>query len=194
MQEQDQRLLSKIITRDRRATLPQISADFDAGSSINVTVRPIQRNIIDTGFRSRRSIRVTLLTAGHNTLRLVWAYQHRHSTVYDWKHVAWSDESRFQLNRADGRVRVWRRPHKFMDPTCQQGNVQAGGGSVMIWDVCSWRDMGPMIQLESTLKGDRHGSIMFDHLHPFMTILHSDGLGVFQQDNATPYTFRIATE
>ncbi|GFS81771.1 uncharacterized protein TNCV_2707091 [Trichonephila clavipes] len=59
------------------------------------------------GFRSRRHTRVPLLTARHKTLRLAWARQHRHWTVDDWKHVTWSDESRFQLNRADGRVRVW---------------------------------------------------------------------------------------
>ena len=47
-----------------------------------------------------------LLTAQHKVLRRAWARQHRYWTVDDWKHVAWSDESRFQLYRADGRVRV----------------------------------------------------------------------------------------
>ncbi|GFY35000.1 hypothetical protein TNCV_5043761 [Trichonephila clavipes] len=51
-------------------------------------------------------------------------------TVDDWKHVALSDESHFQLNRADGRVQ--RQPHESMNPTCQQETVQAGGGSVMV--------------------------------------------------------------
>ncbi|GFV05482.1 transposable element Tcb2 transposase [Trichonephila clavipes] len=51
------------------------------------------------------------------------------------KHVAWSEESHLQLNRADGRVRVWRQPHESMDPTYQQGTVQAGGAFVMEWDV-----------------------------------------------------------
>ncbi|GFX03730.1 HTH_Tnp_Tc3_2 domain-containing protein [Trichonephila clavipes] len=57
--------------------------------------------------------------------------QHRHWTFDDQKHIAWSDESRFQWNRADGRVRVWRQPHEYMDLTFQQGTIQAGGGSVM---------------------------------------------------------------
>ncbi|GFX15469.1 hypothetical protein TNCV_3303981 [Trichonephila clavipes] len=39
-----------------------------------------------------------------SALSLAWARQHRHWTVDDWKHVAWSDKSRFQLNR----VGVWR--------------------------------------------------------------------------------------
>ncbi|GBN80718.1 Transposable element Tcb2 transposase [Araneus ventricosus] len=105
------------------------------------------------GFQSRRPTRVPLMTAQHKSLRLAWARQHRHWTVDDWKHVSWSDESRFQLYRADGRVRVWRQPHESMDPTCQQWTVQAGGGSVMVWGVCSWRDMGPLIRLYATLTG-----------------------------------------
>ncbi|GFV28532.1 transposable element Tcb2 transposase [Trichonephila clavipes] len=62
-------------------------------------------------------------------LRLTWAPHHQHWSVDDWKNVACSDESRFQLNRADGRIRVWR--HESMDPTCHQRTVQAGGGSMM---------------------------------------------------------------
>ncbi|GBM02865.1 hypothetical protein AVEN_52041-2 [Araneus ventricosus] len=75
--------------------------------------------------------------------------------IDDWKHVAWSDESRFQLYRADGRVRVWRKPHKSMGPTCQQGTVQSGGASVVVWSLCSWSEMEPLIRLETALTGDK---------------------------------------
>ncbi|GFS50304.1 HTH_Tnp_Tc3_2 domain-containing protein [Trichonephila clavipes] len=95
MQERDQRRLTRTIKRDRRATLPKIAADFNAGPSTSVTVWTIQRNIIDMGFRSRMPTRVPLLTARHKALRLAWAHQHRHWTVDDWKHVAWSDEYHF---------------------------------------------------------------------------------------------------
>ncbi|GFV48188.1 uncharacterized protein TNCV_3554671 [Trichonephila clavipes] len=43
--------------------------------------------------------------------------------VEDWKRVAWSDESRFQLLNADGRLRIWRQAHESMDPACQVGTV-----------------------------------------------------------------------
>ncbi|GFV01088.1 transposable element Tcb2 transposase [Trichonephila clavipes] len=81
-----------------------------------------------------------------------------------------------------------------MDTTCQHVTVQAGGGFVMEWGVCNCCDMEPLIRLETTLTGGRYVSILSDHLHPFMCIVHSDGLGEFQQDNATPHTSRIATE
>ncbi|GBN02935.1 hypothetical protein AVEN_113344-1 [Araneus ventricosus] len=80
------------------------------------------------------------------------------------------------------------------DPVCQQGTVQSGGAALMVWDVCSWRDMGPLIRLETTLTGDRYLSILSDHLLSFMCIVHSDGLGQFQQDNATPHVSRVATK
>ncbi|GBN62814.1 hypothetical protein AVEN_66310-1 [Araneus ventricosus] len=137
MQERNQRRLTRIIKRYRRAILPQIAADFNAGPSTSVSLRTIQQNIIDMGFRSRRPTRVPLMTARHKALRLAWACQHRHWTVDDWKHVAWSDESRFQLYLPDGRGRVWIQPHESMDPACQQETVPAGGGSVMVWGVCS---------------------------------------------------------
>ncbi|GFU82397.1 transposable element Tcb2 transposase [Trichonephila clavipes] len=75
-----------------------------------------------------------------------------------------------------------------MDP------VQAGGDSVTGWGVCSWRDMEPLICLDTTLTDDRYVSILSDLLHPFMSIEHSDELGEFQQDSVIPHTSRIDTE
>ncbi|GFV01418.1 DDE_3 domain-containing protein [Trichonephila clavipes] len=54
--------------------------------------------------------------------------------------------------------------------------------------------MGSLIRLDTTLTGERYVSILSDHLHPFMSIVHSERLGEFQQDNATPHTSKVATE
>ncbi|GBM40856.1 hypothetical protein AVEN_6919-1 [Araneus ventricosus] len=54
--------------------------------------------------------------------------------------------------------------------------------------------MEPLIRLETTLTDDRYLNILPDHLHSFMSIVHSDGLGQFQQDNATPHASRVATK
>ncbi|GBL79204.1 hypothetical protein AVEN_92437-1 [Araneus ventricosus] len=101
----------RILKRDRRTILSQIAADFNDGASTSVSVRTVQRTVINMGSQSRRPTRVPLLTALHKALLLSWARQHYHWTVDDWKHVTWSDESRFQLYRTDARVRVWRQHH-----------------------------------------------------------------------------------
>ncbi|GFX27478.1 transposable element Tcb2 transposase [Trichonephila clavipes] len=78
-----------------------------------------------------------------------------------------------------------------MDLTCQQKTVQAGGGSMMVWSVCNWRDMGSLMHLDRTLTGGRYVSTLSVLLHSFMSIVHSDG--TWGQDNATLQTSRIAT-
>ncbi|GFT67672.1 HTH_Tnp_Tc3_2 domain-containing protein [Trichonephila clavipes] len=69
------------IKRNRRATLPHIAADFNAGPSTSVSARTIQQNTIDMDFRSRRTTRVLLLTVQHKALRLVWVLLHRRLLV-----------------------------------------------------------------------------------------------------------------
>ncbi|GBL84774.1 Transposable element Tcb2 transposase [Araneus ventricosus] len=165
--------------------------DFNDGASTSARVRTVQWTIIHIGSRSQRLTHVPLLIARHKVLYLAWARRHRHWTVDVWKHVSSSDESLFQFSRADGRERVWRQPHESMDPTCQQGTVQSGGVSVMVWCVCSWLDMGPLIRLETTPTGD---SLPLKATHPFKSIVCSDGFGQFQQDNSSPHTSRVATE
>ncbi|GBM11550.1 hypothetical protein AVEN_240684-1 [Araneus ventricosus] len=46
-----------------------------------------------------------------------------------------------------GRMHVYKHgdninnPYWIIHPVCQQGTVQSGGASRMVWNVCSWRDM-----------------------------------------------------
>ena len=51
--------------------------------------------------------------------------------IEEWKNIAWSDESRFLLRHADGRVRTWSEQHESMATFCLVSTVQAGG--VMVW-------------------------------------------------------------
>ncbi|GFX51873.1 DDE_3 domain-containing protein [Trichonephila clavipes] len=64
----------------------------------------------------------------------------------------------------------------------------------MVWSVCSWRDLEPLILIDMTLAGYRYVSILPDHLDPFMSIVHSNRLGEFQLDNVTTHSSRITKD
>ncbi|GFX79593.1 transposable element Tcb2 transposase [Trichonephila clavipes] len=85
-----------------------------------------------------------------------------------------------------------------MDPICELRTVQAGGGYAMVWGVCSWRDMGPLMRLDTTLTSDRYINILSDHLHPFMSIVHSDGhWGISAEQCGIPHfqnCYRVALD
>ncbi len=105
--------------------------------------------------------------------RLQFAQAHQNWTMEDWKNFAWSDESRFQLRHSDGRVRIWRKEHESMDPSCLVSTVQAGGGDgVMVWLIFSWHTLGLLVPIEHCLNTTVYLSIVADHVHPFMTTVY----------------------
>ena len=87
----------------------------------------------------------------------------------DWKNVAWSDESRFQLRHSDDRFRIWRKQHESMAPSCHVSTVQAAGGGVMVWGIFSWHTLGPSVPAEHCLNAAAYLTIAADPVHPLMT-------------------------
>ncbi len=50
------------------------------------------------------------------------------------------------------RVRIWRKGHQSMDPSCLVSMVQAGGGGVMVWGTFSWHTLGPLVPNWASFK------------------------------------------
>ena len=117
-----------------------------------ISERTTRRTLKQMGYSSRRPHWVPLLSVKNWKQRLQFAQAHQKWTIEDWKNVAWSDESRFQLQHSDGRVRIWRKQHKSMYPSCLVSTVQAGGGGVMVSQIFSWHTLGPVVPIEHCLN------------------------------------------
>ncbi len=124
-----------------------------------------------------------VLSTKNRKRRLQFSQAHKNLTLEDWKNVAWSDEFRFLLRHSDVRVRIWRKEHESVDPSCLVSTVQAGGGGVMVWGIFSWHTLGPLVPIEHLLNATAYLSIVADHVHPFMTIVYPSSDGYFQKDN-----------
>ena len=146
-----QRRMGRVV-RDYR-TVTQITTRYNQGLQNTISQRATRRTVKQMGYSSRRPHRVPLLSAKNRKLRLQFAQAHQNWTIEDWKNVAWSDESRFQLRHSDCRVRIWRKQHESMDPSCLVSTVQAvGGGGVMVWGIFSWHTFGPLVPIEHHLN------------------------------------------
>ncbi|GBL90891.1 hypothetical protein AVEN_189497-1 [Araneus ventricosus] len=75
------RRLSRLVKQNRRQTVAQLTAQYNAGPSASVSEHTVQRTLLDTGLCSRRPTRVPLLTKRHRQLRLQWAREHRDWTM-----------------------------------------------------------------------------------------------------------------
>ncbi len=91
-----------------------------------------RRTLKQMGYSNRRRHRVMLLLAKNRKRWLQFAQAHQNWTIEDWKNIAWSDKARFLLRHSDGRVRIWRKEHESMDPSCLVSMVQAGGVGLMV--------------------------------------------------------------
>ncbi len=187
-----QRRMSRLVRDDRKTTVTQITTRYNQSMQNTISERTTRRTLKQSGSSSRRPHRVPLLSAKNMTQRLLFAQAHQNWTTEDWKNVAWSYESRFLLRHSDGRVRIWRKEHESMDPSCLVSTVQAGGG-VMVWGVFSWHTLGLLVPIEHRLNATAYLSIVADHVHPFMTTVYHL-LMYFQQDNAPCHKAQIISD
>ncbi|GFV44057.1 transposable element Tcb1 transposase [Trichonephila clavipes] len=114
---------------------------MNQGATKSVSQTTIQRTLLRLGLRSRRLVRASMLTAVHRRRRLEFARQYSSWTSTEWRHVAFSDESRFMLHGTDGRWRIRRETSERNHPATIAGTVQARGGSIMVWGMFSWHSL-----------------------------------------------------
>ncbi|GBM76409.1 Transposable element Tc1 transposase [Araneus ventricosus] len=194
IKEKGRRRLSRLVKQNWRQTVAQLTAQYNAGPSANVSEHTVQRTLLDMGLCSRRPTRVPLLTKRHRQLRLQWAWEHRDWTMDEWKRVSWSDESRFLIHHVDGCVRVRRLPGEQLFLSYTADHSQAGGGGMMLWGTFSWAALEPVVVVEQTMKAANYPNITADQLHPYMAFVFPTGNGIFQQDNAPRHKTRIVLE
>ncbi len=158
--------MGRLVRDDREATVTQITTRYHLGMQNIVSEITTRRTLKQMDYSSRRPHRVLLLSAKNRTRRLQFTQAHQNWTIEDCKNIAWSDESRFQLQNSDGRVIIWCKEHESMDPSCLESTVQASGGGVMVWGIFSWHTLDPLVLIEHCLNATADLSIVADHVIP----------------------------
>ncbi len=108
------------------------------------------------------------------------------------ENVAWSGLN-FCCDISDGRVRIWRKEHESMDPSCLVSMAQAAGGGVMVWEIFSWHTLSPLVPIEHCLNATAYSSIV-EHVHLFMTTVYLSSDDYFQQVNAPCHKAQIISD
>ena len=140
--------------RNRFRTAQATADNFPGPRRIsNMTVL---RRLREAGIRARRAVQRPRLSANHIRARLRWARQHLRWTNIQWRSVVFSGESRFMLERHDGRVRVHRRRGERYSPYCIQEAANFRRGSVMVWGAISAGHRTQLVRVQGNLTGNRY--------------------------------------
>lgn len=174
--------------RDRFLSSTKLAGLVRNATGTRICARTVRNRLRAARLRARRPYVGVPLTIRHRQARLNWATAHRRWTRRQWNEVVFTDESRFNLMFADGRVRVWRRTGERMDPANVIQHDRFGGGSVMVWAGISNRAKTDMVTVNGNLNAVRYcNEIIRPVILPFLRQGHAS---VFQQDNARPHVAR----
>ena len=157
----------------------------------------IRRRLRERGLNARRPYEGTRLTVRHRQQRLQWCLQRRHWLQRQWQRVLFTDESRFCVDRADGRVRIWRRRGERLAEGCIRENDRWGGANVMVWAGISHGHRTELVFLEFPGRGagltaqGYINQVLRPVVLPFMQERDDFQL---QQDNARPHSARVTQQ
>ena len=154
-----------------------------------ISRQTVRNRIHGAGLRAYRPYQGNVLTRRHRQARMLWANQHQAWTLRNhWRHVWFSDESRFLLHRHDGRRRVYRRRGERYAAPCVDEALPHGGGGVTVWGAISNTGRSQLVRVQGNRTAAQY---IQDILQPLVLPLMDNPGAVFQQDNARPHTARI---
>ncbi len=177
--------------RERFLNAQQTASIVIGNRGVPIHRRTVSRRLRERHIRCHRAYCGQILTGRHRHSRRDWIRTHLGRT--NWRHVVFSDESRFNLFHNDKRTRVYRRRgERFADNTVIEGD-RFGGGSVMVWAAINHDFRSRLVVINGNLTARRYiDEILRPELVPLIR-RRRNGL-TFQQDNARPHSARVTQE
>ena len=186
---QDRYILSQHL-RNRFLPATVTAAVTPGTHNPRISAQTVRNRLAEDGLYGRRPYVGPVLTAVHRRNRDQWARAHINWTRQRWRTILFTDESRFSLSRADGRVRLYRRRNeRYADCCVLQRDRFGGGGSIMVWGGIAYGYRTPLVVIEGNLNAQKYrDNILRPHVVPL--IQNHGVISTLQQDNARPHIAR----
>jgi transposase len=97
MIDRGRRTLKKLVHETRQTSSETIARE-------STVLQIVHRELRGMGYHGRAAAHKPIISPVNTKHCLKWCKERRHWTVDSWKHVIWSDESRYIMWQLDGRV------------------------------------------------------------------------------------------
>ena len=184
---QGDRTLIRLIKKDRRQSLKDLTKEFNNSIPEHVSKRTVQRKLHSQRFKRQSVSKQLTISERNQKMRVKWCRECIHWTVnQNWKSVIFSDEMQFVLGK-DSRVYVWRKPEEKWRPECLGLRSARNGGvrvSAMFWGCVCYNGVGTLTAVEGNMNKDKYLAVLDSQLWQVVAKHCSDAPWIFQDDNA----------
>ncbi|CAI9622615.1 unnamed protein product [Staurois parvus] len=103
MTERGQRMLKRTVCRSNQLSAESIAKDLQTLCGLQISTTRVRRELHGMGFHGQAAASKPYTTKCNAKCQIQWYKAHHHWTLEQWKHVLWSDQSRFSVWQSDGR-------------------------------------------------------------------------------------------
>lgn len=190
----DDRFLILSSTRNRTLTSTHLRNELLNVRQVNVSSKTVRRRLKEAGLNPRRPAIVPRLLQIHRTRRLEFARTHIHRNIEHWKNILFTDETRIQLWKPDGRNHVYRRVGERYATCNLIQSVSFGGGGIMLWGGISWDGRTELAEVIGGMTGVLYiENILQNHVLPYVGHIGYDRF-ILMHDNARPHAAGIVND
>ena len=187
----DDRFLVLQSLRNRSLTSTYLRNELLNVRQVNVSSKTVKRRLRDADLKSRRPVKVPRLSQNDKRRRLQFARAHVNWTIEQWKNILFTDETRIQLWKPDGRNYVYRRVGERYASCNLIESVSFGGGGIMVWGGITWEGRTELVEVIGRMTADMYiENVLLDHVLPFVGHIGYDKF-VLMHDNARCHAARV---
>lgn len=111
-----------------------------------------------------------------------------------WENVIFTDETKINIIRSDGRTRVWRKTKTTFKLEHLSPTIKHGGGNVLIFGCISASGVGNFTFIEGTMDKRVYLNILREQFMLGIQKLVLEGSFMFQQDNDPKHRAKLVKE
>lgn len=175
--------IKSTMMHDRFVSARKLAEQVRNTSGTQVHARTINRALQREGFVSRVPRKLPTISAKNVQARLAYARKYINMPISYWNKALWTDESKFNVKRSDGRLRVWRKGSNSFEQGTIIRTYKHGNGSLMVWGCMAASGPGKLVFIDGIMTKTEYLAILKHNVIPSVRQL---GLGddfLFVQDN-----------
>ena len=187
------RVLRRLALEHRFSSIGRINALWNENIGVETCPRTSKRRLNKMNMHSRIARRKPLTGVVNRPKRVRWCTRIRLWNADDnWSRLVFSDESKFNLDFDDGRVRVWRENCDAMLPRNLVCLHRRSNVSVMVWGCVTVHGVGELVVINGNINKQVYINVLDENLLQSMENTFGDRHTpfIFQHDNAPVHKAR----